>query len=58
MRKFLYELGAAAAVVFGIIPICIYAACYAGILASYETFKIFPAHMYQLFEYWYTDKEQ
>jgi hypothetical protein len=55
MRKFLYELGAGAAIVIGIIPVCIFAGIYSAVLASYETFKIFPITMMQLFERWYKE---
>tara|TARA_R110002126_G_scaffold289290_2_gene443961 strand:+ start:508 stop:684 length:177 start_codon:yes stop_codon:yes gene_type:complete len=58
MRKFLYELGAAATIVFGMVPICIVAAVYAAYFAIVETAKIFPAQISALFEIWYLDKEQ
>ena len=58
MRKFLYELGAAAAIVLGIIPLCIVAGVYAAYFAIVETAKIFPTQMSTLFEIWYSDKEQ
>jgi len=58
MRKFLYELGAAATIVFGMIPICIVAGGYAAYFAIVETARIFPAQISALFEMWYTDKEQ
>tara|TARA_R110002153_G_scaffold174914_1_gene328203 strand:- start:240 stop:416 length:177 start_codon:yes stop_codon:yes gene_type:complete len=58
MRKFLYELAAAATVVFGMIPMCIVAGGYSAYLTIVETVKIFPAQIYALFEIWYPDKEQ
>jgi hypothetical protein len=58
MRKFLYELGAAAAVIFGMVPICLIAGVYSFYLTVIETIRIFPAQIYTLFEIWYLDKEQ
>ena len=58
MRKFLYELGAAATIVFGMIPICIVAGVYAAYFAIVETARIFPTQISTLFEIWYLDKEQ
>ena len=56
MRKYLYELGAGAVIVLGIIPVCIFAGIYSAVLASYETFKIFPITMMQLWERWYEER--
>ena len=58
MRKFFYELGAAAAIVLGIIPICIVAGVYAAYFAIVETAKVFPTQMSVLFEIWYSNKER
>tara|TARA_E500000318_G_C3398534_1_gene148880 strand:+ start:343 stop:519 length:177 start_codon:yes stop_codon:yes gene_type:complete len=58
MRKFLYELGAAATVVFGMIPMCIVAGVYSAYLTIIETAKIFPLQIYTLFEIWYRNKER
>lgn len=58
MRKFLYELGAAATVVFGMIPMCLIAGSYSAYLAIVEIVKIFPVQIYTLFEIWYLDEEQ
>ena len=58
MRKFLYELGAGATVVFGMIPMCIFAGVYSAYLTIVETAKIFPTQIYTLFEIWYSNKEQ
>jgi|TARA_R110000787_G_scaffold158768_2_gene272646 hypothetical protein len=58
MRKFLYELGAAATVIFGMVPICLIAGVYSFYLTVIETIRIFPAQIYTLFEIWYLDKEQ
>lgn len=56
MRKFLYELGAGAIIVIGIFPVCIFAGIYSACLASYETFKLFPISIEQLFERWYKER--
>ena len=56
MRKYLYELGAGAAIVIGIIPVCIFAGIYSACLASYETFKIYPVTINQLFERLYEER--
>jgi len=58
MRKFLYELGAAATIVFGMIPICIIAGALAAYYAIVETARIFPTQISTLFEIWYSNKEQ
>jgi hypothetical protein len=58
MRKFLYELGAAATIIFGMIPICVVAGVYAAYFAIVETARIFPTQISTLFEIWYTNKEQ
>ena len=58
MRKFLYELGAAATIVFGMIPICVVAGVYAAYYAIIETARIFPTQISMLFEIWYSNKEQ
>jgi hypothetical protein len=58
MRKFLYELGAAATIVFGMIPICVVAGVYAAYFAIIETARIFPTQISTLFEIWYSNKER
>jgi hypothetical protein len=58
MRKFLYELGAAATIILGIIPICIVAGVYSAYLTIIETAKNFPLQISTLFETWYSNKEQ
>jgi hypothetical protein len=43
MRKYVYELGAGAAIVIGIIPICIFAGMYSACLAILmKLLKYFP----------------
>jgi hypothetical protein len=58
MRKFLYELGAAATIVLGMIPICIIAGVYSAYLTIIETAKNFPLQISTLFEIWYSNKER
>jgi hypothetical protein len=52
VRKFLYELGAAVAVLIMIAPVCFYAAG----IAFYEAAKLFPGQIFELFETWYREQ--